>query len=112
MKSTVQSAVSIDSMPVARLTPVPSRWKLWLSALSFTWMPYVPAATELTTVPSPVFSKISKPGPTLASRLPMNSACEFEVVKRETTLAAKTASATTTIMRDSFDKARTRARTA
>ncbi len=95
-------------IPVAMLTPAPSRWKLWFVALSFTWMPYVPAATELTTVPSPVFSRISKPGPTLALRLPMNSACEFEVVKRETTLAARIASATTTMMRESLDKGENR----
>ena len=81
----------MSGTPVAMFTPAPSRWKLSFEALSFTWMPYVPAATWLTTAPSAVLSWISKPGPTLALRLPMKSACEFVVVKRETTLAARIA---------------------
>jgi hypothetical protein len=62
---TSQLVLPVASTPVVRSTPGPSRWKLWMVALSLTFTVYEPGASVVTGAPLWV-NEIVKPGPTVA----------------------------------------------
>ena len=62
---TVHVVVPVPLTSVASSTPGPVRWKLWMSAWSFTSIVYVPGVSVVTSLPLASFRLMSKPGPTL-----------------------------------------------
>ena len=68
-ESTVHVSVPVPLTSVDSSTPGPVRWKLWMLALSSTLIVYVPAVSVLTSLPLASVRLMSKPGPTVPSRV-------------------------------------------